>query len=95
MRTGEEEEVLHARLRTLQEDRMTQSPLRGDPLPRRCPDTLEDEVLEESEHLGLAPLRPEDLRAAQLHLEELCGPQHRGQLVSHLDNHLHNPNLSS
>ena len=63
---------------------MTQSSLGSDSLPGGCPDALEDEVLEESEHLLMPPLRPENLRVSELHLQHLGGPQHRGELVSNL-----------
>lgn len=78
VRTGQEKQVLHVGFWTLKEDKVTQSSLSRDSLSRGCPHALEDQILEESEHLLMAPLRPEDLRVSELHLQQLGGPQHRG-----------------
>ena len=84
VRAGKEKEVLHARFWTLEEDRVTQSSLSSDSLPGRCLDALEDEVLDQSEHLLMSPLSPDNLCVSELHLQQLGGPQHRGELVSSL-----------
>ena len=76
--TGKEKQVLHAGFWTLKEDRVTESSLSSDSLSRSRPDALEDQVLEESEHLLMTPLCPENLCVSELHLQQLGGPQDRG-----------------
>ena len=75
VRTGKEKQVLHAGFWTLKEDRVTESSLSSDSLSRSRPDALEDQVLEESKHLLVTPLCPENLRVSELHLQQLGGPQ--------------------
>ena len=48
-------------------------------------DALQQEILEQPEHVPAPLLRPHRLRVAQLHLEQLRGPQHGGQLVPRLE----------
>ena len=78
VRTGQEKQILHVGFWTFKEDEVTQSSLSRDSLSRGRPDALEDQILEEFEHLQMAPLSPEDLRISELHLQQLGGPQHRG-----------------
>ena len=85
MRRREEEQIPHGGLWGLQEDRVGESALCRDPLPAVRPGALQYEVLEQSEHLGLAPSGPDGLRVTELHLQQLGGSEDGGELVSGLE----------
>ena len=64
---------------------MRESPLRRDPDRGVHGDALEDQIFQQEEHPRLASLGPHSLGVAQLHLQELGGPEDGGHLVARLE----------